>query len=137
MIILVSTRLGRIGEAVASWVLKVATSRSVDGDVFEGPHQGVGSDHCELRRLRRRHPGVQPWQYGSPQEHRRQSLSRVEQQGSQICQPLQRRWRRTVEQLRLVMGELHVADVRQQVHFPPFHDFENFSNFGLDRNMRV
>jgi NAD(P)H-dependent FMN reductase len=36
---------------------------------------------------------------------------------------------RAVEQLRLVMGELHVADVRAQVLLSLFTDFENFSVF--------
>jgi NAD(P)H-dependent FMN reductase len=36
---------------------------------------------------------------------------------------------RTVEQLRLVMGELLVADVRAQVALSLFTDFENFSTF--------
>jgi NAD(P)H-dependent FMN reductase len=36
---------------------------------------------------------------------------------------------RAVEHLRLVVGELQMADVRQQVQFSLFHDFENFSTF--------
>lgn len=36
---------------------------------------------------------------------------------------------RAVEQLRLVMGELQVADVRSQVALSLFTDFENFSTF--------
>ena len=36
---------------------------------------------------------------------------------------------RAVEHLRLVVGELQIADVRQQVQFSLFHDFENFSTF--------
>jgi NAD(P)H-dependent FMN reductase len=36
---------------------------------------------------------------------------------------------RAVEQLRLVMGELQVADVRAQVMLSLFSDFENFSAF--------
>ncbi len=36
---------------------------------------------------------------------------------------------RAVEQLRLVMGELQVADVRAQVMLSLFTDFENFSTF--------
>jgi NAD(P)H-dependent FMN reductase len=36
---------------------------------------------------------------------------------------------RAVEQLRLVMGELMVADVRAQVMLSLFHDFENFTTF--------
>ena len=36
---------------------------------------------------------------------------------------------RAVEQLRLVMGELQVADVRAQVMLSLFTDFENFSEF--------
>ncbi|MGB4415953.1 MAG: NAD(P)H-dependent oxidoreductase [Paludibacter sp.] len=36
---------------------------------------------------------------------------------------------RAVEQLRLIMGELQVADVRTQVALSLFNDFENFSVF--------
>jgi NAD(P)H-dependent FMN reductase len=36
---------------------------------------------------------------------------------------------RAVEQLRLVMGELKVADVRAQVALSLFTDFENFTTF--------
>ncbi|HQK38414.1 MAG TPA: NAD(P)H-dependent oxidoreductase, partial [Bacteroidales bacterium] len=36
---------------------------------------------------------------------------------------------RAVEQLRLIMGELQVADVRAQVLLSLFTDFENFSVF--------
>jgi len=39
---------------------------------------------------------------------------------------------RAVEQLRLVMGELMVADVRAQVMLSMFTDFENFSLFKPD-----
>jgi len=39
---------------------------------------------------------------------------------------------RAVEQLRLVMGELMVADVRAQVMLSLFTDFENFSTFTPD-----
>src|ERR1700688_4050096 len=39
---------------------------------------------------------------------------------------------RAVEQLRLVMGELMVADVRAQVMLSMFTDFENFSVFKPD-----
>jgi NAD(P)H-dependent FMN reductase len=36
---------------------------------------------------------------------------------------------RAVEQLRLVMGELQIADVRNQVMLSLYTDFENFSDF--------
>lgn len=39
---------------------------------------------------------------------------------------------RAVEQLRLVMGELMVADVRAQVLFSLLTDFENFTKFNPD-----
>lgn len=39
---------------------------------------------------------------------------------------------RAVEHLRLIMGELSVADVRQQVMLSLFTDFENFSTFKPD-----
>jgi NAD(P)H-dependent FMN reductase len=43
---------------------------------------------------------------------------------------------RAVEQLRLVMGELMVADVRAQVMLSLFTDFENFSTFKPDPSHR-
>ena len=36
---------------------------------------------------------------------------------------------RAVENLRLIMGELKIADVRQAVHLSLFTDFENFATF--------
>ncbi len=36
---------------------------------------------------------------------------------------------RAVEQLRLIAGELQLADVRSQVQLSLYHDFENFSAF--------
>ncbi len=39
---------------------------------------------------------------------------------------------RAVEQLRLIMGELQVADVRAQVMLSLFTDFENFTTFKPD-----
>jgi len=39
---------------------------------------------------------------------------------------------RSAEALRLVMGELMIADVRQQVLLSLFTDFENYSNFKPD-----
>jgi NAD(P)H-dependent FMN reductase len=39
---------------------------------------------------------------------------------------------RAVEQLRLVMGELQIADVRAQVMLSLFTDFENFTTFNPD-----
>jgi NAD(P)H-dependent FMN reductase len=39
---------------------------------------------------------------------------------------------RSAEALRLVMGELMIADVRQQVLLSLFTDFENYSNFNPD-----
>jgi NAD(P)H-dependent FMN reductase len=44
---------------------------------------------------------------------------------------------RAVEQLRLVMGELMVADVRAQVMLSLFTDFENFSKFKPDPRHEV
>jgi len=39
---------------------------------------------------------------------------------------------RSAEQLRLVLGELQIADVRAQVMLNLFTDFENFSAFKPD-----
>jgi NAD(P)H-dependent FMN reductase len=36
---------------------------------------------------------------------------------------------RAAEALRLVLGELQIADVRQSVGFSLIHDFENFTTF--------
>src|SRR4029077_14977375 len=44
---------------------------------------------------------------------------------------------RAVEQLRLVMGELQVADVRAQVALSLFTDFENFTVFKPGRHQEA
>ncbi len=82
-IILGSTRPGRNGEQVAQWVYDIATQSrrrrvradrpadyplpaprradaAVAGPVPARAHQGVGREDRLLRRVRHRHPGVQP-----------------------------------------------------------------------------
>ena len=52
---------------------------------------------------------------------------RVEQQGRRLRGLRRRRWNARGRDLRLVMGEIKVADVRAQVALSLFTDFENFS----------
>src|SRR3954452_8990189 len=98
-----SIRPGRNGKGVADWVLAQAQGRAgvsyelVDlanylaapgraaaagvGAVPTRPHQDVGGEGGRVRRVRVRHPGVQPLDLGGVEERDRLLERRVEQQG--------------------------------------------------------
>lgn len=147
-IIVGSTRPGRKGEAVATWVHKLASQRDdasydiLDIAAFDLPH------------LDEPEPAAKSADYQN--EHtRRWSDAVAERDGFVFITPeynhsisgslknaidyLYHEWRdksagfvgyglmgatRAVEQLRLIMGELHVADVRDQIALSLFNDFD-------------
>ena len=151
-IILGSTRPGRNGEAVARWAHEVASQRTdaefelVDLLDYKLPHLdevirrpwastpqphtlAVGRQDRLLRRLRDGDPGVQPlhvrrlknaidFLYGEWNNKAVGFVSYGAVGGT-----------RAVEHLRLIAGELQMADVRAQVALSLFTDFENFSVF--------
>ncbi|MEU0851279.1 MULTISPECIES: NADPH-dependent FMN reductase [Streptomyces] len=149
-IILGSTRPGRNGEAVARWVLDVATKRG------DAEYELVDLLDYKLPHLDEALPPSMG-QYSQPhtQEWARKIASfdgfimvtpEYNHSTSGVLKNaidyLFAEWNnkavgfvsygamggaRAVEHLRLVVGELQMADVRAQVGLSLFHDFENFS----------
>ncbi|MEU3410276.1 NAD(P)H-dependent oxidoreductase [Streptomyces sp. NPDC006658] len=149
-IILGSTRPGRNGEAVARWVLDVATKRG------DAAYELVDLLDYKLPHLDEALPPSMG-QYSQPhtQEWARKIASfdgfvmvtpEYNHSTSGVLKNaidyLFAEWNnkavgfvsygamggaRAVEHLRLVAGELQMADVRAQVGLSLFHDFENFS----------
>jgi NAD(P)H-dependent FMN reductase len=152
-IILGSTRPGRNGEAVARWVYDIARRRTdatfelIDLMDFNLPlldeplPPSLGQYH---------HPHTEAWAAKISEFDAFVFVTPEYNHGipaalKNAIDYLFREWNhkaagfvsygghangsRAVEQLRLVMAELHVADVRSQVLLSLFSDFENFSAF--------
>ena len=151
-IILGSTRPGRVGEAVAQWVYASAKRRSdarfelVDIKDFELP---ILDEPVPPARGQYTQPHTKRWaakiaefdafvfvtaeyNHGIPgalknaidflfREWNHKAAGFVSYGGASGV--------RAVEQLRLVLAELHVATVRSQVLLSMFTDFEKFSTF--------
>ena len=151
-IILGSTRPGRNGEAVARWVLEQASTRTdaeyelVDLRDHPLPHldeevpasMGMYSHH-HTKKWAATIAAYDGFVFVTP-EYNHGTTGVLKN----AIDYLYAEWTnkaagfvsygsaggaRAVEQLRLVMGELQIADVRQQVQFSLFHDFESFSTF--------
>ncbi|MFI0509461.1 NADPH-dependent FMN reductase [Streptomyces sp. WSLK1-5] len=149
-IILGSTRPGRNGEAVARWVLDVASTRSdaefelVDLLDYKLPHLDEALPPSMGQYAQ---PHTQEWAakiasfdgFVMVTPEYNHSTSGVLKNAIDY---LFAEWNnkavgfvsygamggaRAVEHLRLVAGELQMADVRAQVGLSLFHDFENFS----------
>lgn len=150
-VILGSTRPGRNGEQVAAWVLEQAKTRTasyelVDLANFPLPHldetmppaSGVyENDHT--REWARQVALYDGFIFVTPEYNR--STSGVLKNAIDY---LYQEWNnkaaafagygslggaRAVEHLRGIAGELQIADVRQQLSFSIFTDFENFATF--------
>jgi NAD(P)H-dependent FMN reductase len=151
-IILGSTRPGRNGEAVANWVLDIAKQRTdaeyelVDIADFELPHLDEVAPPSLGQYAQ---PHTKAWAekiasfdgyvFVTPEYNHSTSGAL-----KNAIDFLYTEWNnkaagfvsygsvggtRAVEHLRLVMGELQVADVRNQVALSLFTDFENFTEF--------
>jgi NAD(P)H-dependent FMN reductase len=151
-IILGSTRPGRNGEAVANWVYDIASKRDdaeydlVDLKDFPLPHLDEALPPS-LGQYANQH--TKDWSakiatydafvFVTPEYNHSTSGAL-----KNAIDYLYAEWNnkaagfvsygalggaRAVEHLRLVMGELQVADVRAQVALSMFTDFENFSTF--------
>jgi NAD(P)H-dependent FMN reductase len=150
-----STRPGRLNEAVARWVYEIAKKRTdaefelVDIAEYElplldepvPPSQGRYS-HPHTKRWAQKIDSFDGFVFVAPEYNH--GISGALKNAIDF---LYREWNnkaagfvsygsiggaRAVEQLRLVMGELMVADVRAQVLLSLFTDFENFKTFKPD-----
>ncbi|CAM5273928.1 MULTISPECIES: NAD(P)H-dependent oxidoreductase [Streptomyces] len=149
-IILGSTRPGRNGEAVARWVLDIASKRSdaefelIDLLDYKLPHldeqlpPSMGQySQPHTQEWARKIAGFDGFIFVTPEYNH--STSGVLKNAIDY---LYAEWNnkaagfvsygamggaRAVEHLRLIAGELQMADVRAQVGLSLFHDFENFS----------
>jgi NAD(P)H-dependent FMN reductase len=151
-IILGSTRPGRNGEAVAKWVLDIAKQRSdadyelVDLLDYNLPHldeavpPSLGQySQPHTKRWAEKIGSFDGFVFVTPEYNHSTSGAL-----KNAIDFLSAEWHnkaagfvsygavggaRAVEHLRLVMGELQVADVRNQVALSMFTDFTNFSEF--------
>ncbi|MGS2616131.1 NADPH-dependent FMN reductase [Micromonospora sp. LZ34] len=149
-IIIGSTRPGRNGEAVARWVYDLAAERSdaqfelVDLKDFDLPHldevmpPAMGQyQHPHTRAWAEKIASFDAYVFVTPEYNHSTSGAL-----KNAIDFLYAEWNnkaagfvsygtsggtRAVEHLRLVMGELHVADVRAQVALSLSTDFEHFS----------
>ncbi len=151
-IIIGSTRPGRMGEAVANWVYKIAGKRK------EAEFELVDIRDYNLPLLDEEIPPSQD-KYG--QQHTKLWAAKINSFDAFVFVTpeynhstsgalknaidfIYKEWNnkaagfvsygsaggaRAVEQLRLIMAELQIADVRAQVMLSLFTDFENFSVF--------
>ncbi|MFJ4648242.1 NADPH-dependent FMN reductase [Streptomyces bobili] len=151
-IILGSTRPGRNGEAVAHWVHDIAKQRAdaeyelVDIADFKLPHldevapPSLGQyTQPHTKAWAEKIASFDGYVFVTPEYNHSTSGAL-----KNAIDFLYKEWNnkaagfvsygsvggtRAVEHLRLVMGELQVADVRNQVALSLFTDFENFSEF--------
>ena len=151
-IILGSTRPGRNGEAVAKWVYDIASRRSdaefelVDLLDYNLPHldeavpPSMGQYANEhTKRWAAKIAELDGFVFVTPEYNHSTSgalknaidfvYGEWNNKAAGFVSYGSAGGTRAVEHLRLIMGELQVADVRAQVALSLFTDFENFSSF--------
>ncbi len=154
-IIIGSTRPGRLGESVAKWVYEIARQRKdsqfelIDLKDYELPHldepipPSAGQySQAHTKAWSEKIASLDAFVFVTP-EYNHSTPGALKN----AIDFLYREWNnkaagfvsygssggvRAVEHLRLVMGELQVADVRAQVSFSLFTDFESFRTFRPD-----
>ncbi len=154
-IVVGSTRPGRNAEAVAKWVYEIARKRSdmevelVDLKDYPLPHldepipASAGQySQAHTREWAKKIGALDAFVFVTPEYNH--STSGVLKNAIDF---LYAEWNnkaaafvsygsaggvRAVEHLRLIMAELQIADVRTQVFFSLFSDFENFRTFKPD-----
>lgn len=152
-IILGSTRPGRRGEAVARWVLDQAAARGdahvelLDLADFPLPHldepmpPSMGQYEYEhTKRWSEAIGGFDGYVFVTPEYNRapsgvlKNALDYLYSEWNDkaagiVSYGAAASGLRAAEALRLVLGELQIADVRQAVGISLIHDFENFQTF--------
>lgn len=152
-IILGSTRPGRVGEQVARWVYEQAATRTdaefelVDLADYPLPHldeavpPAMGQySHDHTKAWADKIASFDGFVFVSPEYNRAPSgvLKNAldflyaewnDKAASIVTYGSAASGLRAAEALRLILGELQIADVRQAVGFSLVHDFENYSVF--------
>ena len=152
-IILGSTRPGRRGESVARWVLEQASARGdaryelVDLADFELPHldepMPPSMGRYEFEHTKRWSDTIDDFDgfvFVTPEYNRapsgvlKNALDYLyaewnDKAAGIVSYGAAASGLRAAEALRLILGELQIADVRQSVGFSLVHDFENFQTF--------
>ena len=150
-IIVGSTRPGRKGEAVARWVHAIASKRKdaqyelvdiaefnlplLDEPVppsmnkYSKPHTKAWASASRRSTASSSSPRVQPRHLGALKNAIDYLYVEWNNKAAGFVAYGSAGGTRAVEQLRLVMAELQIADVRAQVALSLFTDFENFSTF--------
>lgn len=151
-IIIGSTRPGRVGDQVARWVLEQASARSdaefelVDLADFNLPHldeaipPSLGQyANAHTKDWARKIDSFDGYIFVTPEYNHstsgalKNALDFVYGEWNNKAAALvsygAAGGTRAAEHLRLILGELQVADVRQQVSFSLMTDFENYSVF--------
>jgi NAD(P)H-dependent FMN reductase len=152
-IIIGSTRPGRVAEQVAGWVYEMASKRNdaeyelVDiadynlpiYDEPVPPSMATDYTHEHTKRWSQKIDSCDGFVFCTP-EYNRATSGALKNAIDFLYQEWNNKaagfvgWgsfngARAVENLRLIMGELQVADVRAQVGLSLFTDFENFTRF--------
>jgi len=152
-IVLGSTRPGRRGEAVARWVLEQATARGdahyelLDLADFALPHldepMPPSMGQYEFAHTKKWSDAVDDFDgyvFVSPEYNRapsgvlKNALDYLytewnDKAAGIVSYGVAASGLRAAEALRLILGELQIADVRQAVGISLIHDFENFTTF--------
>ena len=152
-IVLGSTRPGRRGEAVAHWVLDQASARGdaeyelLDLAEFALPHldepvpPSAGQYEYEhTKKWSDAVDGFDGFVFVTPEYNRapsgvlKNALDYLYKEWNDkaagiVSYGVSASGLRAAEALRLILGELQVADVRQSVGFSLLHDFENYTTF--------
>jgi NAD(P)H-dependent FMN reductase len=151
-IIIGSTRPGRVGDQVAKWVLEHASARSdaefelVDLADFALPHldEAVPASmgmyaNAHTKAWARKVDSFDGYIFVTPEYNHSTSgalknaidfvYGEWNNKAAGLVSYGGAGGTRAAEHLRLILGELQVADVRQQVSFSLMTDFENFSVF--------
>ncbi len=151
-IIIGSTRPGRKGEAIASWVYETAMKRTdaefelvdiaaFDLPLLDEPMPPIMGQYAKPHTLTwsAKIASFDGYVFVTPEYNHSMSGAL-----KNAIDYLYHEWSnkaagfvgyggrggtRGVEQLRLIMGELQIADVREQVDFSLYADFENYSVF--------
>ena len=151
-IIIGSTRPGRVGDQVAKWVLAQATARTdaefelVDLADFALPHldeavpPSMGqSAQAHTKAWAEKVDSFDGYIFVTPEYNHSTSgalknaldfvYGEWNNKAAGLVSSGAAGGTRAAEHLRLILGELQVADVRQQVAFSLMTDFENYSTF--------